>query len=1450
MLPLALFAQLTGTYTIGPSGNYSSFTAAVSALTTSGISGPVVFNIDTGTYNEQITIPAITGVDSIKTITFQSASGDSTSVVLTYAPTTYTNNFTVKLNQTNYVIFKGITLQSAGTGTFGRVLWIRRSTNNKFLNNVLIGNLTTSNSDGLALVYSDGNSIYQANYNKFFFNNFINGSLAYRDGLGQTYGTEFRNNNFNNQSYRSISLQGQIQPIIKSNKFTNTAVEISNCIRCDMIIDLVFEKNIIDMPYGVLCGIEISNSNSSNNNTGIIKNNFISINGVANNCKGLRVFGSHDIKVYNNTILLYGTNTNSRGFEIDWTQDTIYVKNNLIVNNAGGYAIKINDGYQTPILISNYNNFISNGNFLGYLETVGSTTNIVGWKAITSQDSNSVSINPIFYTNTNLHVSNPLFNNLGTPLAQVTDDIDGDIRNLIAPDIGADEFTIPAKDIGVITLIHSLSGECYSTNETIKVRIKNYGISTIHFSIDTAIISANAIGVNPLTFIPIVISSDSLKPDSTMDVLISTNYNMSGIGSYIFNASTTLNGDGNSNNDAMPAKTITNYLIVNYPYSETMESFSILNPETFENGWTSSNTTDFKWKVNSGSTPTSNTGPIVDHSTYSTFGKYVVVEADSGSLGDMALFVSPCINLDSLSNPGLTFWYHMYGSGIGSLNVDIYNGSTWINNVYSLIGQQQTSSTADWLQGSMYLTSFSGIIKLRFRAVRGNNQYGDIALDDIKIGEAPYVNLGPDTTICLGCSLILDAGAGTGLSYTWKKVPSSQIIATNQTFTVNQAGTYHVIVTNQNGLGGTDSINVIVGYPPTVNVGVNTSICAGSPLIISGVTATHYSSLLWSTSGTGTFSSITSLNPIYTPSQADITNGSVYLTLLAYGIPPFGNDSDNLLLTINPLPVVSINGLASSYCINSTSLTITGIPSGGTFTGNGIVGNTFNPVFAGLGTHSIIYSFTDVNGCSNSDTQSVVVNTLPIVSFTGLPTTCCLNDSAYLLIGNPSGGSFSGSGIVQNVFNPFLASTGFHNITYTFTDANSCTNSTSQNITVYPNPIANAGTNQTIACGGSGVMIGSGTTSGFSYQWSPSNSLSSSTISNPIASPNITTIYTLTLTNNSTGCTATDEVIVSITGGPTATAWPDTMICEGQSVTLYSSGGSTYLWSTNATSQSITVSPSVTTDYSVTVTTGLCSDADTVTVVVNPLPLQPNIPIGPSDLCINSPNSYYTTLAPNALTCQWFIKPSNAGQITSNNNTATIDWNNSFYGNAQLSVLGLNLCGHGDTSNSLNIEIHLLPFVDLGKDTTICKTQIIILDAGSGFASYLWSTGDTTQSITVDSIMGSGTYSVTVTDSFSCTNSDNLLITFDPCIGFSELTQKHEIKIYPNPSEGIFIIETSDIKDYINVSVFSIQGKGIIKENVFSDNKIKLDLSNHPKGVYFIRLVGNDFVGVEKVVLQ
>ena len=120
-----LFAQLSVSYTIDPSGtgtnNYTSFTSAISALSTSGVSGAVTFNVKQGTYTEQVTIPAVTGASATNKITFQADPTNTSDAIVTYSPTGISDNWTVRLNGCNDVAIKGLVITSGGT-TYGRLL--------------------------------------------------------------------------------------------------------------------------------------------------------------------------------------------------------------------------------------------------------------------------------------------------------------------------------------------------------------------------------------------------------------------------------------------------------------------------------------------------------------------------------------------------------------------------------------------------------------------------------------------------------------------------------------------------------------------------------------------------------------------------------------------------------------------------------------------------------------------------------------------------------------------------------------------------------------------------------------------------------------------------------------------------------------------------------------------------------------------------------------------------------------------------------------------------------------------------------------------------------------------------------------------------------------------------------------------------------------------------------
>jgi len=171
-------------------------------------------------------------------------------------------------------------------------------------------------------------------------------------------------------------------------------------------------------------------------------------------------------------------------------------------------------------------------------------------------------------------------------------------------------------------------------------------------------------------------------------------------------------------------------------------------------------------------------------------------------------------------------------------------------------------------------------------------------------------------------------------------------------------------------------------------------------------------------------------------------------------------------ITVLPLPVVSLSLTDTEECINSATLVLAGgSPSGGIYSGTGVSGGSFNASVAGLGTHTITYTYTDTDGCVNTATDDITVVDLPTVSLNLANTEDCASDSILpLLGGSPSGGTYSGPGVSGTNFNAATAGAGVHAITYTYTDANNCSNSATDNIVVFATPTVSLNLPDTEEC--------------------------------------------------------------------------------------------------------------------------------------------------------------------------------------------------------------------------------------------------------------------------------------------------------------------------------------------------------------------------------------------------
>ncbi|RCK73625.1 MAG: 5'-Nucleotidase domain protein [Ignavibacteriae bacterium] len=473
-IPNSHSQPLSGSYTIGIGGDYSTLSAAVSDLTTKGVSASVVFNIISGSYNEQIVIGSINGASAANTITFQSQTGNAADVTLTFTPTS-TNNYVVRLLQADFITFQNITITASGSTSYGTLIKLDGdANNNRILNNILNGVSTTSSSTNLIIVYADGDSIDNI---KISDNTFNNGSYGvYLSGIStnlQSSGTQITNNTFNNTGYNPILLQYHSGPQINGNTITSSTaqrgIEIQNNTGAIQIL-----KNKISI--NGFYGIYLTNCDGGTGlptPRGLIANNFITVGGTST-AYGIQIYSSTNQDVYHNSVNITGTNaTAGRGLSVEGSGSSINIVNNIFANQGGGYAYYI--GTTAAIGTSNYNNLYTVGNYVAYWTS--DRTTLAALQTASGKDANSVSVYPHFVSNTDLHTVTPWLNGQGTTLASVSDDIDGTVRSS-PPDIGADEFTPDPATTTPLSGSYTVgSGGIYASLSAVKADLLLKGIS-------------------------------------------------------------------------------------------------------------------------------------------------------------------------------------------------------------------------------------------------------------------------------------------------------------------------------------------------------------------------------------------------------------------------------------------------------------------------------------------------------------------------------------------------------------------------------------------------------------------------------------------------------------------------------------------------------------------------------------------------------------------------------------------------------------------------------------------------------------------------------------------------------------------------------------------------------------------------------------------------------------
>lgn len=479
---------LAGTYTIDASlppstTNFISFQAAVDALLC-GITGPVVFNVAAGTYNEQIRIPYIPNTSTVNTVTFQSANGVASAANLSFAGTT-SANYTLKLDSTRYFIFRNLTL-SGTNPAFGRVVELAGNASyDSIVNCIVTAPVVTAASNTVAGIYAyqlkgnndviKGNTINNGSSGIYFAGTGTGAGLTPDHVIDSNtvsgawqYGIYTANHKRLQLNKNTVTLDG----VVNAQAYGIYATD------CDSSYRVTANNVTVSNTNTIVYGMALVNCDTSLTVRGKLANNIVTaVNNNSGTLYGIYLSASPGVQVLNNTVAINTGGTASYGiyhnnfsvanyynnavhsttaaatnnyamYLLNTTATNVVLRNNIFSAKGGGTALYVNNINQA--LASDYNLLYTSGTTLVQrANPAGSYATLAAWKAASYWDKYSIVYPPAFVSDTDLHpdLANSdvwAMHGRGVQIAGNDRDINDNSRPVTltqgVPDLGAYEF--------------------------------------------------------------------------------------------------------------------------------------------------------------------------------------------------------------------------------------------------------------------------------------------------------------------------------------------------------------------------------------------------------------------------------------------------------------------------------------------------------------------------------------------------------------------------------------------------------------------------------------------------------------------------------------------------------------------------------------------------------------------------------------------------------------------------------------------------------------------------------------------------------------------------------------------------------------------------------------------------------------------------------------------------
>jgi hypothetical protein len=597
-------------------------------------------------------------------------------------------------------------------------------------------------------------------------------------------------------------------------------------------------------------------------------------------------------------------------------------------------------------------------------------------------------------------------------------------------------------------------------------------------------------------------------------------------------------------------------------------------------------------------------------------------------------------------------------------------------------------------------------------------------------------------------------------------------------------------------------IQVATDASTTISV-ANDTICAGDAVTL---TANGAADFVWSTGAT---------------TQSITVSPTSFSAYSVTGITGTCQATANQVIYVNSVPNISIQSSSNVSC-DGANVTLT---ANGGISYLWSTGETTNSIIVSPSSNTT-YSVTGMNSfsCDNSSSKTITVGTAPTINLVSSNMTPCAGSTITL---TAVGGLtyLWGTGQTTNS----ITASPTTNTTYSVigTNASGCQTFFERTILVDPLPSLTIQSAGTSVCAGSSITLTA--SGGNSYTWNSGQTTAAITVS-----PTATTNYSVTGTN-SFNCQATVNKTITVNQLPTVSIQSaSNSICAGQSILLTGSGANSYSWSTGQSTNSISVSPSVTTTYNVTGTSASnCQNTSSKTITVNPLP-QISIQTSESTICAGN-TAILTASGGNSYT--W-----STGQNSTNISVSPLT-------STTYILTGSSAFGCQNVA-SIEIEVLSFPVVDfVNPITEYCLDQVAqtfeFTPAGGIFsgAGVSGSSFDPT-------IAGAGTHILTYTYSENtCSVSSELEVIVNDCATVDEEfgNNNNNIKVYPIPaSNQIFL---TNLPQQGKLFLLNENGQQLITKE-FMGVEQTMDISKLSSGVYFVNILSDNVNIIRKIVIQ